>query len=79
MSSSRLIITLDNEDKRWLEGYTRLRRISMAEGIRRGLRILREQEGNNSYQSIVDHTGGIWKKGDGLKYQKKIRSEWDKT
>ncbi len=76
MASIRTIITLSEEDKRWLESYSSAHQISVAEAIRQGIRRLKDSEFKDTYQSHVKNTRGIWKKGDGLKYQKKIRSEW---
>lgn len=40
MGSQRMIITLPDEDKAWLEGYSKAHNISAAEAIRRGIRAL---------------------------------------
>ncbi len=77
MTSKRTIITISEPDKRWLESYSSLHRISVAEAIRRGLRKLKEAELAENYQSLVRKTKGKWKKGDGLTYQDKIRDEWN--
>lgn len=76
MRSKRMIITLSEEDKLWLESYSKAYRISVAEAIRHGIMKLRESMGKKTYQMIVRNTKGIWEKGDGLKYQEDIRSEW---
>ena len=77
MASKRIIITIPEEDKRWLESYSSLHRVSVAEAIRQGIRRLKEAELYENYQTLVQNTKGIWKKGDGLTYQKKMRAEWD--
>jgi hypothetical protein len=77
MASKRTIITLSEEDKRWLESYSRLNRVSVEEAIRQGIRKLKEAELFENYQTLVQRTKGLWKKGDGLNFQKKIRAEWD--
>ena len=77
MASKRTIITLADEDKRWLESYSSLHRISMAEAIRQGIRKLKEAEFSENYRTLVQNTRGLWKSGDGLTYQKQIRAEWD--
>ena len=77
MASKRTIITIPEEDKRWLESYSSLHRVSVAEAIRQGIRRLKEAELYENYQTLVQNTKGIWKKGDGLTYQKKMRDEWD--
>ena len=77
MAGKRTIITLSEEDKRWLESYSSLNRVSVAEAIRQGIRKLKEAELFENYQTLVQRTNGAWKKGDGLNFQKKIRAEWN--
>jgi hypothetical protein len=77
MPSKRTIITLSEEDKRWLETYSNAHRISLAEAIRQGINKLKETAHEDTYRAIVVETKGIWKLGDGLQYQTKIRSEWN--
>jgi hypothetical protein len=77
MANTRTIITLSEEDKRWLEHYSSLHRVSMAEAIRKGIHKLKEDELIENYQTIVQNSKGLWDKGDGLEYQKAIRAEWN--
>jgi hypothetical protein len=77
MAGHRTIITLPDEDKAWLEEYSRIQGISMAEGIRMALRLFREKKQRDTYRALVEQTRGIWVQGDGLDYQRKLRSEWD--
>ncbi len=77
MGSKRTIITIDDENKIWLETYSNSLGISMAEAIRRGIRCLRENQHRMLYKDLVQQTRGKWKKGDGMKYQNQIRAEWD--
>jgi hypothetical protein len=49
----------------------------MAEAVRRGIACLKASKSAGSYQKIVNQTKGIWLKGDGLKYQEQLRSEWE--
>ncbi|MBT8365486.1 MAG: hypothetical protein KJP23_12340 [Deltaproteobacteria bacterium] len=77
MASKRTIITISEEDKRWLESYSSLHKVSVAEAIRQGIRKLKEAELFENYQTLVQSTKGLWKRGDGLTYQKKIRDEWN--
>ena len=76
MGSIRTIITLSEEDKRWLESYSNAHQVSLAEAIRQGIRRLKDAELQVTYRVLVKSTKGLWKKADGLKYQRKIRSEW---
>ena len=78
MFSKRIIITLPEQDRTWLESYSKAYDISMAEAIRQGIKRLRQATTDDTYSRIVDKTKGIWKKGDGLEYQQTIRSEWQR-
>jgi len=77
MGTTRTIITLSDEEKRWVMAFSKARRISMAETLRKGIACLRNSEGANVYHNLVEQTRGIWKKGDGLEYQRRLRSEWE--
>jgi len=48
----------------------------MAEAVRRGICNLKSCERQNLYGSLLKRTRGLWRKGDGLTYQRDIRSEW---
>ena len=76
MGSKRMIVTLPEEDRRWLEGYSHAQKVSIAESIRKGIQRLKIEDTQKIYRRLVEGTYGLWKKGDGLKYQIKIRSEW---
>ena len=76
MAGNRTIITISDKDKRWLQSYSKARGISIAEAVRQGVQRLRLAEQQELYQTLVKNTKGVWKKGDGLKYQETIRSEW---
>ncbi len=77
MPSKRTIITISDMEKRWLMNYTKTHGISMAEAVRRGIACLKASKSSGSYQKIVNQTKGIWLKGDGLRYQEQLRSEWE--
>ena len=77
MASKRLILSLPDEDKLWLEGYSKVHKISVAEAIRRGIAQLKKNQSRKTYQQLVERTRGLWKKGDGLDYQLKMRDEWE--
>ncbi len=79
MASKRLIISLPDEDKNWLEGYSKVHKISVAEAIRQGIGQLKKDQRQKIYQKLVKRTRGLWKKGDGLDYQIKMRAEWERS
>jgi len=76
MGSKRIIITISEQEKLWLTDYTETHGISIAEALRRGIACLKASESLESYQKLVNDTKGIWSKGDGLRYQEQLRSEW---
>lgn len=76
MRKARTIVTLSDEEKKWLEKYSDVTGISMAEAIRRGVKGLMDREQSSTYRAALEATCGIWRKGDGLEYQKKLREEW---
>ena len=76
MRNKRTIITLPEEDKQWLEGYGKAHGVSVSEAIRQGIKKLKENTYDETYSILVKKTGGLWKKGNGLDYQNKIRDEW---
>ncbi|MEJ2589318.1 MAG: hypothetical protein P8165_17415 [Deltaproteobacteria bacterium] len=78
MANKRTIITISEDDKIWLESYSKALNISVAEVIRRGISRLREAKKHEGYERLVHDTRGIWQKGDGLKYQRDSRSEWNR-
>jgi Mor family transcriptional regulator len=79
MKGSRTIITISEQEKRWLSAYSELHHVSLAEAVRRGIACLKAAEGNTAYRELVQKTGGIWKQGDGLRYQEDIRAEWENS
>jgi len=77
MRGKRTIITLPEEDKVWLESYSKAHKVSVAEAIRRGIKQLKNAMAESTYGTLVQNTRGVWEKGDGLAFQKEIRSEWE--
>ncbi len=76
MSSKRTIVTLPEDDKLWLESYSKAHKLSVAKAIRQGIQCLKESKKEKTYHILVHNTRGVWKKADGLQYQEMIRSEW---
>jgi hypothetical protein len=70
MGSTRTLITLPNDDKKWLEDYSRAHGISLAEAVRQGIHHLKRIEQQQRYGLLLERTRGSWPKGDGLKFQR---------
>ena len=75
---TRLLLSLDDQDKTWLQRQAEERGVSMAEVVRSSIRTQRSRQ-ETALRKALDQTGGIWKQGDGLQYQRKLRSEWNRT
>ena len=77
----RTIISLDPEEKAWLDDMARRSGKPMTAVVREALARYRAQDGRRSkppFGTLLEDTRGIWKRGDGLAWQKKLRREWDK-
>lgn len=76
----RTIVSLDPEDKAWLDRKARQERTPMTRLVQRAIKRLRtESEANPSrFELLLRETSGLRDFGDGLAYQRKLRGEWDK-
>ncbi|MEZ5402968.1 MAG: ribbon-helix-helix protein, CopG family [Bryobacteraceae bacterium] len=74
--TARTIVALDKDIKDWLDERAAKEGVPMTELVRRAVRAMKEQE-QSAFDKLLKDTSGIWKQGDGLEYQDKIRSEWD--
>lgn len=75
----RTVIGLEPEDKRWLDETARDAHVPMAEIVRRAIRRLRDESKREEapLDDLLRRTSGIWKRGDGLAYQRESREEWE--
>ena len=76
MGTKKTTILLHEDEREWIERYSEDRKLPVAEAIRIAIRNLREADGRETYAQLLKETKGLWKKGDGLDYQRGIRSEW---
>ena len=76
----RTVISLDEESKKWLDQQAREENISAAELIRTAVRKYRDEKRRETLplNDLLKQTSGIWKRGDGLTYQRRLRKEWQK-
>ncbi|MBN2495959.1 MAG: CopG family transcriptional regulator [Deltaproteobacteria bacterium] len=74
----RTVISLDEEDKKWLDEISSQEGIPMTKIIQRAVKLLRERERRRgaTLEDLLQRTMGIWTRGDGLQYQEAIRDEW---
>jgi len=76
----RTVISLDAEDKAWLDRTAKRQRKTMTQLVRHAVQRLRQESESapSGFERLLRDTRGIWKSGDGLAYQKKMRREWDR-
>lgn len=77
----RTVISIDPEDKRWLDREARRRNVPMTELVRqavRNYRVRAESLARPDLQTALTRTSGIWRDDNGLSYQQRLRKEWDR-
>ena len=74
----RTVVSLEDDDKRWLDRRAAREGVSMTELVRQAVRLLRQRlEGRDaSFDELLDDTRGIWEAEDGLEYQRRSRNAW---
>ena len=72
----RTVISLDPQDKAWLDERARAEQVPMTELVRRAVRRMREQEQAPALEDLLRESQGSWTRGDGLAYQHSLREEW---
>ncbi|MBS0212458.1 MAG: ribbon-helix-helix protein, CopG family [Proteobacteria bacterium] len=78
---TKTLINLDADDKAWLDREAKRQHLPMTELVRQAVRSyrLREQTGRKPSLAIVlQRTSGLWKHGDGLDWQDRLRDEWQR-
>ena len=77
----RTLISLEDEDKRWLDRRAKEEGVTMANVVRKAVRQYREQcereQAEPSLEDLLRRTSGLWKGGDGLEAQLRLREEWE--
>lgn len=74
----RTVISLQEEDKEWLDREAARLGVPMTELVRRAVGLLRERAavGVEPLADLLSATAGTWKHGDALAYQRRLRDEW---
>ena len=76
----KTLVNLDADDKAWLDHEARRRNLPMTELVRQAVRSFRLRQDAQRKPSLVDalgRTAGLWRHGDGLAWQRRLRDEWD--
>lgn len=77
---TRTIISLPEEEKKWLESYGRRHRISSAEVVRRAISEYRRRKTDKSLAAVLQETAGAWTsiRGDSRDHVDSLRKEWER-
>lgn len=78
----RTLINLDPDDKAWLDREARRRRVPMTELVRQAVHRFRNQESGRrklDMQAALVQTAGIWRHGEALAWQERMRDEWQRS
>ena len=76
----KTLVNLDESDKAWLDREAHKRRVPMTELVRQAVRSFRSREQARTQPTLgaaLDATRGLWREGDGLAWQQRMRDEWD--
>jgi predicted DNA-binding protein len=74
----RTVISLDEKDKAWLDKKSKKTGKAMTCIVQEAIQEYRvkDEREHPSFGDLLQKSRGTWKKGDGLKYQRKTRNEW---
>ena len=75
---TRTIISIPEDEKAWLDSYSRRHRISSAEVVRRAIREFRRVKSEKGLAAVLRKTTGTWTslKGDSRDHVEVLREEW---
>jgi hypothetical protein len=72
---TRMLISLEDRDRRWLEQKAQESGTPMSAVVRQAIRQAQEAE-QKPLKELLASTKGLWRQGDALHYQRRIRKEW---
>lgn len=75
----RTVVSLDPEDKAWLDRKARETGKSMTALVREAVSRYRMEDSKRrkpAFDDLLERTRGLWKRGDALSWQNKLRDEW---
>ena len=75
----RTVISLNEDDKKWLDQKAAREGVSMTELVRRAVKRLRVDETSKDLDGLLDATAGTRRGEDGLKVQKRLPDEWRRS
>lgn len=78
---TRTIISLPEDEKRWLETYGKRHGISSAEVVRRAIGEFRRKKPEKKLAAVLRETAGTWTsiRGDSREHIEAMREEWERS
>ena len=74
----RTIVTIEENDKRWLDRFSDQQGRSTAETIRMAIKEFQKKMRGGEYRRVLKDTAGLLKgKDDSVRFVRKLREEWD--
>lgn len=76
----RTLISIDPEEKAWLDHKARELGVPMTAVVREAVaryRVEESRRGKGRLAEALEQTRGLWRHGDGAAWQRKQRDEWD--
>ncbi|MBY6240682.1 ribbon-helix-helix protein, CopG family [Methylosinus sp. Sm6] len=73
----RTIISVSDAEKDWLIRLAEAERVPMTEIVRRALALYRQSGERPSFDELLERSRGLWREGDGLAYQRRLRADWE--
>jgi hypothetical protein len=74
----RTIVSLPEEDKRWLGHYSHLHHQSTARTIRMAIKPFKQHVAGTVHSSVLRETAGVLKGGpDSVEFVRRLRDEWE--
>jgi hypothetical protein len=77
----RTVISLDPDDKAWLDRRAEEENVTMTQIVRTAVQRYREEveaPALPTFEQLLARTAGLWKREDGLAYQQRVREEWER-
>jgi type III secretory pathway component EscU len=74
----RIVISLNDAEKDRLTRLAEAERVPITEIVHRASALYRRQSGEHpNFDGLLERSRGLWREGDGLSYQRRIRDEWE--
>ncbi len=79
----KTLVSLEDKQKKWLDSLAKEKGVPMAFLVREAVAEYMEHGGRarlpkKDIQDLIRRSAGSWKGEDGLKYQLRMRKEWDR-